>query len=335
MGYLSHLKTTISKMHDLDSSGLYPAPTTEKSLDPVPFKRPVGLFSLPWELQERIFEEVLDLLREIEEFRDPSPQQVSSVERPSIEDDKHDRYLRPPEEISLPSDTDTNSCGDDKIKEDFLEAISPDIFQVTPGEYRRGRHGRRQARRLALLYCNRRLYSVAIQAYYRYNIWTFSSPDSLWEFANVLYDHGNLHLIKKVQIQIQIFGVGGDEAAQAWTKFFGDLKHYEGGLTWFFPGLRNLIIDFEVYYLNPRWIMGRSCELWADVNGGERFDRLIEAITAQVRVPALRIYGLAEQDLNGRMDRTITGKTLQLPRPWHWPVESVSESGSECEDSDW
>ena len=137
---------------------------------------------------------------------------------------------------------------------------------------------------------------------------------------------------------MQLFGAENESTGSAWAGFFEDLEHFDGGLSWFFPGLRKLAFSFEGYYLNPRWLASDTgpCQLRADLNGGPVFDRLIRAIVKNARFSTVTITGLQRWILVELVQRLLMGQTIEyssaLDRPgfesWWKTLKSLHEEES-------
>ena len=202
--------------------------------------------------------------------------------------------------------------------EGFLQAIASDALQVVfanPRLDNQGNEVRKRQRQFPLLYTCRTLYLAGIKQFYKENTWTFSSPESLWDFVTVVGNHEHIHLVERVQLSIQVFGCMSECTSGRWTDFFLSLADEPQGLKSYFPGLRELKLDFATFRPSMRMIRGDfkgSCLLWADRSGGQEFDILMEALWTNVRAPAVDIVGIVTPYLSELTTLLVTGEEIEF-----------------------
>lgn len=154
----------------------------------------------------------------------------------------------------------------------------------------------------------------AIELFYQRNTFDFYTPTCLSTFANRAFELGNLPFVTSIRIVIDLWDRSPQDRALwlSWQDFFED---EERGLSWWLPGLKVLVLDFEPSTRYKCW--------WNEthVDGGRNadgdldrtqlrkagFDSFRDTLKRTVRVPKAFVSNLSCWSLLQTMEMEMRG----------------------------
>ncbi|MCJ1244340.1 hypothetical protein MMC30_001538 [Trapelia coarctata] len=215
----------------------------------------------------------------------------------------------------------------------------------------------------SVLYVCRQLYDEAIRLFYELNIFHFWNPWLLGDFSDAASFMGNVKFITSLSIVVDLWDNSKNpELWKQWHGFLGEESH-GGGLSWYFPGLKSLDIDFEPSSrMKERWgysyVDGQPCSLYRrrlnqrPYCRQSGFDSFVDTLRRTVRVKKVSMCHLHDQELMFALKQEMMGLKVSsadwLPQnvydpavpslrlEWGWQAEIEAEDeAAQSHAGDW
>ena len=193
----------------------------------------------------------------------------------------------------------------------------------------------------SILYVCRQLYNEAIPLFYGHNVFHFWKPWHLAQFSDATFAMGNLQFITSLSIVVDLWD--RSEFPDLW-KHWQDFFEGEAdgrGLSWHFPGLKNLVIELEPSsrFKEPcatTYVDGQPCRLYRrrlnqrPYRRQSGFDSFADTLRRTVRAKKVGIWNMHDTGHQCALEQEMMGLGS-----WEWPPKNVYDPALPCEPLHW